>query len=147
MKPNDFLFLTALDRVATFALTTPGCSIPIEFFTGCISKLYAERSNLMCLFLVLDELGVSHGHCLAMVENSFGRTLGWVYQAKMDNDIPMSERRHVIHDGLAILKAWAKINHCVALAMATQRSLPAMSRRFGFTPTHTLMECALEDKE
>jgi hypothetical protein len=144
-KPNDHLFLTALDRVATFAVTTPGCNIPVEFFTGCVSKLYAERSNLMCLLLVLDELGVAHGHCLAMVENSFGRILGWVYQAKMDNDIPMSERRQVIQGGLAVLKAWAKENHCVALAMATKRNLPAMSRRFGFTPTHTLMESPIEE--
>ena len=145
MKPYDRLFLTALDRVATFAITTPGANIPIEFFTGCVSKLYAERSNLMCLLLALDDLGVAHGHALAMVENSFGRILGWVYQVKLDNDIPMGERLQAIRDGKAVLNAWAKENHCVALAMATRRNLPAMSRRFGFTPTHTLMESPIEE--
>ena len=145
-QPNDKLFVTALDRVTTFAVTQPGSSIPPEFFAGAVAKLYGERSPLMCLLLVLDDNGVAYGHCLAMVENSFGRTLGWVYQAKLDNDVPMGERRRLIHEGMAILKMWAKENKCVALAMATQRNISAMARRFGFAPTHTLMEYSLEER-
>jgi hypothetical protein len=99
----------------------------------------------MILLLVVDDFDKVHGHCLGMVENSFGRILGWIYQVKLDNDIPMAERLQVIRDGKAVLTAWAKENHCVALAMATRRNLPAMSRRFGFTPTHTLMESPIEE--
>jgi hypothetical protein len=145
-KPNDRMFVTALDRVVTFAVLTTGSSIPPEFFAGAVAKLYGERSPLMCLLLVLDDQGVAHGHGLAMVENSFGRVLGWVYQAKLDNDIPMLDRRRLIREGMDILTMWAKENRCVALAMATQRSIPAMARRFGFAPTHTLMEHSLEGR-
>ena len=143
-KPNDRLFVTALDRVATFAVSTPGCTIPVEFFTSSVSKLYADRSPLMCLLLVLDDDGLAHGHCLALVEQNYGRLLGWVYQTKLDNTIPAGDRLRLIREGTAILLSWARENHCAALAMATARSVPAMARRFGFAPVHTLMEYPLE---
>lgn len=145
VRPSDKHFVTALSRIMRFAVTESGCNISPDFFAASVSRLYMENSPLMLLMLILDDVDCDRGHFLGIVERSYGRLLGFCYQLKLDNEIPLGERLRLIRDGKAIVEEWARRNGCCALAMATQRNLPAMARRFGFTPTHTLMESPLED--
>ena len=140
VKPLDALFTTVLHAVLSFAMRTPGGTIPIGWYATRVSVEYHTESKGMLLLAVLDDADVVCGHCLALVEQSYTRQLFWCYQAYLDKGAPAAERSRIIREGLSLLDDWGRKTGCVALGMATTRPARAMARRFGFAPTVTLLE-------
>jgi hypothetical protein len=136
----DSLFTVTLRAVLEFSQRVPGGSVPVAWYAARVSNEYAAGCPTMLLLAIMDEAGDLFGHCLALVEESYGRRMCWVYQTFLSTEIPGGERLRIIRQGLRILDEWAKSRQCVAMGMATRRNVRAMQRRFGFSPTVTLLE-------
>lgn len=144
-RPMDRLFAEALQRILRFTFEVSGSQVPVAWYALKASAAYFAGDPLVLILALVDEDDQIHGHLFAAVEDSYGRRLGWCYEAQLDKSVPQEKRLPILRTGLRAVEAWAKSNGCVALGMATAHPTRAMGRLFGFTKTVALLERPLGD--
>lgn len=138
------LYADTLAAIAKFTIETPGCTITPDFYHTAVSCAYRNCDPIMLMLAVVDDQERLRGHLLAFAQDDHGRKVGWIYQGRLDSDVPREEARELVRGAIAIAKYWALKTQCVSLAFSTARSPRAMARLLGFTPKLMIMEKRLE---